>query len=211
MKKEQLNHLIRAAKDISSKLNFLIIGSQAVIGDAEIYAELEKRASSCLQSPEIDVMTFDVVDNDIQVDEDSTELLEWGLGETSRFFDTFGYYLQAVSIRTAKLPNDWKLRLNRSDEDYAYKFFISIEDLIISKLAAGREKDFVFLKDLLKTPKINIQKIKKIINQEREYINSRSKYSDFTLEELDLIERRLDGILVQNSKKNRKTIGKKRP
>ena len=95
MKKEQLNHLIRAAKDISSKLNFLIIGSQAVIGDAEIYAELEKRASLCLQSPEIDVMTFDVVDNDIQVDEDSTELLEWGLGETSRFFDTFGYYLQA--------------------------------------------------------------------------------------------------------------------
>lgn len=48
MKKEQLNHLIRAAKDISSKLNFLIIGSQAVIGDAEIYAELEKRASLCL-------------------------------------------------------------------------------------------------------------------------------------------------------------------
>jgi hypothetical protein len=94
MQRHQLEHIIRAAAAITGAERFVIVGSQAVLGQfPEAPAEL-------LVSIEADVFSLrDPADSD---------LIDGSIGEGSPFHQTFGYYAHGVGAETAVLPAGWR-------------------------------------------------------------------------------------------------------
>lgn len=74
------------------------------------------------------------------------------LGEDSHFHEMYGYYAQGVDMNTATLPDGWQHRLVRfapAAANGATGLCLERHDLVLSKLVAGRSKDFEFVSALL--------------------------------------------------------------
>jgi hypothetical protein len=73
------------------------------------------------------------------------------IGFASSFQETHGYYADAVGLATVVLPSGWQERLvpltDEAGRTHAY--CLEVHDTCVSKLMAGREKDFTFIKELL--------------------------------------------------------------
>lgn len=73
------------------------------------------------------------------------------IGFASSFQETHGYYADAVGLATVVLPAGWQERLvpltDEAGRTHAY--CLEVHDTCVSKLMAGREKDFTFIKELL--------------------------------------------------------------
>src|SRR6266568_2765963 len=139
MRREQLEHIIRAACAITGAPEIVIIGSQAVLGQHP-----EAPPELCF-SIEADVFTFR--------DPADADLIEGSIGERSPFHETFGYYAHGVSRETAVLPRGWEQRLVRvanENTGTGAGLFLEVHDLAASKLAAGREKDLEFVRGLVR-------------------------------------------------------------
>lgn len=138
MQRAQLEHIIRAATGITGANEFVIIGSQAVLGQfpnppAELLASIEADLFS-LRGP------------------DDAELIDGSIGEASPFHQTFGYYAHGVAEETAVLPAGWKGRLvplRNENTGGGTGLCLEIHDLAVSKLVAGREKDLDYIRALL--------------------------------------------------------------
>lgn len=104
-----------------------------------------------LLSQEVDIIAKNNVEK--------TEFLNV-IGIDSIFHEENGYYADPVNFDTAILPKKWKNRLVnlKIDTDVAGAKVYCIEphDLVVSKLAANREKDRVLIRSLL---------IKKLISE----------------------------------------------
>ena len=139
MHRQQLEHIIRAAAGITGASEFVIVGSQAVLG------QFPQAPAELLISIEADVFTLrDPADSD---------LIDGSIGEGSPFHQTFGYYAHGVSIETAVLPSGWRERLvpvHNENTGGGTGLCLEIHDLAVSKLVAGREKDVDFLNGLLR-------------------------------------------------------------
>ena len=136
MKKQQVDHVLRAAGRITGENVFIIIGSQALHGR---HPDL---ADEILTSFEVDLIATGRVDR--------TEWLN-GIGIDSQFHETYGYYADAVDTETATLPKGWKRRLVRlpaGDTDGVRGLCLDPHDLAIAKYSAFREKDLVFTREL---------------------------------------------------------------
>ena len=139
MRKSQLDHVLRAAREHSRGAEkFIIIGSQSLHGKhPDIVDEI-------LVSREVDLF--------IPGKERLTDLLN-GLGEGSLFHETYGYYADPVSENTALLPKGWKGRLVNlppGDTNGAKGLCLEPHDLAVSKYVAGREKDRIFTSALVR-------------------------------------------------------------
>ena len=139
MKRHQLEHILRAAAAITGADQFVVIGSQAILGQfanppAELLVSIEADFFS-LRGP------------------DDANLIDGSIGEGSPFHQTFGYYAHGVGEETAILPSGWKDRLVplRSPQTAgATGLCLEVHDLAVSKLIAGREKDLDFVGALLR-------------------------------------------------------------
>ncbi|MHB8812693.1 MAG: DUF6036 family nucleotidyltransferase [Steroidobacteraceae bacterium] len=136
MKKQQVDHVLRAAGRITGERQFIIIGSQALHGK---YPDV---ADQILTSFEVDLIASKRV-----------ERTEWlnVIGVDSQFHETYGYYADAVDIATATLPKGWKGRLVNlppGDTDGVRGLCLDPHDLAIAKCAAFRGKDLVFTREL---------------------------------------------------------------
>ena len=143
MRRDQLEHAIRAATDITQQDAVIIIGSQAILGS---YTEDELPRAATL-SDEVDVCPL----NDDDAESLATEL-DSVLGEMSMFHETHGFYIQGVGRRTAVLPRDWTDRLVRVENvNTKGRTGLCIEphDLCVAKLIANRPKDHRFVRGLL--------------------------------------------------------------
>ena len=96
MNKDQFEHTIRAAGSILGENKVLVIGSQAIHASIDYYLPEAER------SIEIDISSLE--------DDDGTraDLIDGSIGELSMFQETFGYYAQGVTPKTAILPAGWK-------------------------------------------------------------------------------------------------------
>jgi hypothetical protein len=82
MRRPQLEHIIRAAAGITGASEFVIIGSQAVLG------QFSEVPDALLVSLEADIFTLrDPTDSD---------LIDGSISERSPFHRTFGYYAHGV-------------------------------------------------------------------------------------------------------------------
>lgn len=137
MTREQLEHIIRAAATIAADDEIVIIGSQAILG------QFPNAPAELLVSVEADVFPRNHPER--------ADLVDGSIGELSPFHQTFGYYAQGVGEQTATLPHGWQQRLVplRSEGTRgATGWCLEIHDLAVSKYAANRPKDRVFVRTL---------------------------------------------------------------
>ena len=134
MTRDQFEHVVRASAAITGGDEFVLVGSQAVLGQFP-EAPLDLR-----QSMELDLFSLrDPLDAD---------LIEGSIGEGSPFHQTFGYYAHGVGEETAILPARWAeraIRVRTPRMGGATAICPEIHDLLASKLVAGREKDLAFI------------------------------------------------------------------
>jgi hypothetical protein len=75
------------------------------------------------------------------------------IGELSPFHDTFGYYAHGVGPETAIAPEGWEERLIPvigEQLEGATGWCLEPHDLVVAKMAAGREKDWYFIEEALR-------------------------------------------------------------
>ena len=134
MTRQQLEHIIRAAAEISGDSEIIVIGSQAILG-------------SCPDAPEELLVS---VEADVYPKNrpERSDLVDGSIGEGSPFHDTYGYYAQGVDETTAILPKGWRDRLvlvkNENTRGHS-GWCLEPHDLVVAKSIAGREKDVRFL------------------------------------------------------------------
>jgi hypothetical protein len=136
MKKQELDHVLRAAGEITGEKQFIIIGSQSLHGK---HPDLP---DEIFMSAEVDLIA--------KKNPDKTESLNF-IGVYSRFHETHGYYADPVDESTATLPKGWKGRLVNlpaGDTQGVRGLCLDPHDLAIAKYVARREKDIVFTRAL---------------------------------------------------------------
>lgn len=149
MRRRELAHILRAACEITGDPEVLVIGSQAILASFDEDA-LPVEAT---RSIEADIAFF------ADADEAKSDAVDGAIGELSSFHETYGIYGQGVGVSTAELPSGWRGRLVLfSDPESAPSKALCLDphDLVVSKLVAGREKDFSFARALLKTGLIDV-------------------------------------------------------
>jgi hypothetical protein len=97
MTREELEHAIRAACDVSREESVVVFGSQAILGK---YPDASARLR---QSMEVDIAPGS---NDPGV----ADAIDGVLGEYSLFHETHGFYVHGLTIESALLPHGWERR-----------------------------------------------------------------------------------------------------
>lgn len=133
MTRQELEHIIRASGDITDQYEFVIVGSQSMLGpvpnpEAEFTMSMEADIYP-LQAPEL------------------ADRIDGAIGEGSAFHQRYGYYAQGVGPDTATLPKDWMQRVHRvqnGNTNDRVGYCLDVLDLFLAKAVAGREKDRKF-------------------------------------------------------------------
>jgi hypothetical protein len=136
MKKQQLDHVLRVAGEITGEKQFIIIGSQS------LHAKHPDLPDQIFASAEVDLIAKNHPER--------TESLNF-IGVYSRFHETYGYYADPVDENTAALPKGWRSRLVNlppGDTQGVSGLCLDPHDLAIAKYVARREKDRVFARAL---------------------------------------------------------------
>jgi len=134
MRREQLEHVIRACADLAADDDIVVVGSQAIL------AQHPDAPPALLVSVEADVFP--------RGHPDRADVIDGAIGEGSPFHATFGYYAHGVGPETAKAPAGWEQRLVPIANDNtrgATGWCLEAHDLVLSKVVAGREKDWSFV------------------------------------------------------------------
>jgi hypothetical protein len=152
MNRTQLEHIIRAASQISGDAEIVVVGSQA------IHAQPMKLPPIAFQSDEADVYPRNHPER--------AEAIDAAIGELSPFHVTNGYYGHGVSPATAILPRGWEqrvVRLNNANTGGAAGLCVDVHDLALSKYAAGREKDIEFNRELARHGIVGKRKLMRLV------------------------------------------------
>lgn len=138
MTREELEHIIRASSDVTNQYEFVIVGSQSILGSIpnppDVFTMSAEADIYPLQAPEL------------------AEKIEGAIGEGSQFHETYGYYAQGVGPETAVLPAGWMGRVHRvqsAGTNDRVGYCLHVVDLFMSKAAAGRDKDREFCMAML--------------------------------------------------------------
>jgi len=150
MRRSELEHVIRAAAAITNEYEIMVVGSQSILG------AVPEPPASLVESMEADVYPLHRPD--------LSDLIDGAIGEGSPFHDRFGYYAQGVGPETAILPAGWEgrlVRIQNPNTDLKIGFCLDPHDLAASKLAAGRDKDWPFVDEMLKAGIVNVAELKR--------------------------------------------------
>lgn len=152
MRRSELEHVIRAATAITNEYEIVIVGSQSLLG------AVPQPSALLAESMEADVYPLHRPD--------LADLIDGAMGEGSPFHDCFGYYAQGAGPDTAVLPANWAERLVRiqnANTDLKVGLCLEPHDLAASKLAAGRDKDWVFVAEMMSShivqPELLLQRL----------------------------------------------------
>lgn len=166
MNRQELEHIIRAAAGITGENEFIVIGSQSILG------KHPDAPRSLRQSMEADIYP--------RQRPELAELISGVIGEYSSFHNTFKYYADGVGPDTALLPAGWEERLIRFSNDNthgAVACCLDPLDLAYAKLAAGRQKDLEFVTELFRHHLIKVSSLEAIIKEATDS-NLRKNLSD---------------------------------
>lgn len=146
MRKSDLFELISAIKLLAPDEMPIIVGSQAVYIVTDFPLEIIRQSIEC---------DFIFIGGKSEI---RTEINK-KLGVFSQFQIENGFYADALGLATVVLPTGWQERLqNLKDENgNTIAKTAEIHDIAVSKLIAGHEKDFIFLKELFLREYISIE------------------------------------------------------
>lgn len=151
MKVEQLLHLLRASAEIVDDNQFIVIGSQSILG------KFPQAPADLLWSVEADMYAKNKPQK--------TEKLN-SIGDMSQFHITHGVYVDPVDKTTAILAKGWQGRLvniethGKTEGQRVTGLCLNPDDLFVSKVAAYREKDIDFVKSMIKHGMVSIERVK---------------------------------------------------
>lgn len=153
MKKQQLDHVLRAAGRITGEKQFVIIGSQSLHGRHPNVAD------EIVHSAEVDLIA-----------KNAPQRTEWlnVIGQDSPFHEEFGYYADPVNEATATLPRGWKGRLVNlppGDTEGVRGLCLDPHDLAIAKYVAGREKDRAFTRELARRGLVDRERLLALVEK----------------------------------------------
>lgn len=152
MRRDQLEHAIRTACQITHQNEVIVIGSQAILGTYPEY-ELPTIATRSL---EVDILPI-TDDNNITIE--LADLIVGVAGELSPFEQLHGFSIDGVDLTTAALPDGWRDRLVKvqnantaapSGQPQYIGWCLDKEDLCVAKLCAFRPKDRDFVDALIR-------------------------------------------------------------
>jgi hypothetical protein len=138
MKRDELEHVLRAAGAITGVTTWVIVGSQAILG------ALPDAPEELLGSQEVDLYA--------PGNEAASDLVDGSIGEKSPFHESFGYYGHGIGAETAVLPSAWReraLTIQTPATGGVKAICPEPHDLAISKLVAWRDKDREYVRALL--------------------------------------------------------------
>ncbi len=148
MRREELEHLLRAASTIAERRDVVVLGSQAILGT---YDE-DELPDAATMSVEADLAFID--DDDLSI----ADRVDGVIGEDSQFHRTHGFYGQGVAVSVAVLPDNWFDRvviIEGSNTEPGRGLCLEAHDLVIAKLIAYREKDLEFASALIGAGLVN--------------------------------------------------------
>jgi hypothetical protein len=149
MNREQLQHAMKSAVDITGADDLVVIGSQSILGSFDE----DELPPAAIASIEVDLAFLH------DPGDEKSGAVDGGIGEMSAFHDTYGYYAQGVSTSTAVLPNGWWSRLVPVEghaTGHRYGSALEPHDCVVAKLVAGREKDLDFATALIREGKVHV-------------------------------------------------------
>ena len=138
MRKSSLFELIREIRRLAPDETPIIVGSQAVHIITNFPPEIVQKSIEC-----------DFLFGSGK-SETRTEINK-KLGVFSQFQLEHGFYADALGLATVILPTGWEDRLQKLENENGaiVAYCAEIHDVAVSKLIAGREKDFLFLKEAI--------------------------------------------------------------
>lgn len=151
MRRDQLEHAIRTACQVTGLTEVIIVGSQAILGT---FAE-DELPFYATRSLEIDVL---LITNDHGEIARLADVIEGAAGEFSPFEQLRGFSIDGVDLSTSVLPDGWQERLVKiqnentaahSGQPQFIGWCLDKEDLCVAKLCALREKDQNFVDALI--------------------------------------------------------------
>ena len=145
MNKEQLFDLTERVKLVAGVDLPVIVGSQSLYGVTSQVPDIVKRSVEC------DFLL-------LAVGPPAFRAVIEQIGFASSFQETHGYYADAVGLATVVLPTGWQERLVPLADEAGnlHAYCLEVHDTCVSKLMAGREKDFSFIKELLDRKLVDI-------------------------------------------------------
>ena len=149
MKRDELEHVLRAAGAITGVSTWVIVGSQAILG------ALPDAPEELLVSQEVDLYAPD--------DEAASDLVDGSIGEKSPFHESFGYYGHGVGAETAILPSRWRERavtIASASTGGVTGVCPHPTDLAISKLAAWRDKGRDYVRTLVRHGIVQVEDLR---------------------------------------------------
>lgn len=145
MRKQNLFELTAEVSKLIKELP-IIVGSQAIFALTDFPPEIVRKSVEC---------DFLLLKKLADLRPNLTEKL----GIFSDYQQQTGFYADILGLATVVLPIGWENRLvelkNESSEVIA--FCVEIHDVAVSKLMAGREKDFEFLQDAFRGEYLQVQ------------------------------------------------------
>ena len=181
MNRAALEHLLRASSAITNERDFIVIGSQAVLG------QFPDAPTTLLASVEADLYPSDAPEK--------SDLIDGAIGELSRFHQAFGYYANGVDETTAFLPSGWKERLvpvHNENTGGATGWCLEAHDLAAAKLVTGRECDGDFIRILVRERMVDLN-----------VLRDRVRILPLTADRIMLVQNRLRRIETEPSERQR--------
>ena len=147
VRKHQLIDLTERVAQISGVEKPIICGTQSVFAYTSFVPDTVSRSVEC------DFLLMNL-------DPSARRNVLEHLGIDSDFREQEGYYADPVGAFTVVLPPEWQERLRplQDENGQTVTYCTEIYDTAASKLIAGREKDFVFLRELLQRGLIEVER-----------------------------------------------------
>jgi hypothetical protein len=152
VRRDEFEHVISAAAEVSGEREIVVIGSQAILGSvAEPPREM-------LFSMEADVYPRNAPYK--------AEMIDGSLGDGSPFHGMYGYYAHGVGPETAKAPAGWQDRLVSIEVPPrgrqgagAVALCLEVHDLVLAKCVAGRDRDWKFARDAIDAGLVEVEEL----------------------------------------------------
>jgi hypothetical protein len=142
VRRADFEHVVAAAANVVDADEFVVIGSQAILGS---YPDAPE---ALLRSLEADIYPLG--------DPTRADEIDGSLGDGSPFHRAHGYYAHGVGPETAKAPAGWRQRLVRVDIQARVgshrrptAWCLEPHDLVLAKCVANRDRDWDFARSAL--------------------------------------------------------------
>jgi hypothetical protein len=183
VKRNEIEHALRAAGDIMKETQFIIIGSQSILG------KYPDAPEELLLSAEVDMYA-----KNKPLETDKLE----SIGVGSDFDNMYGYAIDPVDEGTAILPKGWKGRLvnlTGPGTNGVTGLCLEPHDLFVSKIAAGRDKDFDYCKVMINHNLVGKERVLQLAGT----VKNPPEDPDRSKRILNRIERMYIGVDVANN------------